>query len=95
MEEFGVREKIVAVTVDNAAYMNVAVSRLQLKKMACFAHTLNIAAQKIYSIDSVSRWSAWIRSVIVWLKRSSMAKTVLQEKQHLLSKLNLIGSIVC
>lgn len=86
LDEFGVREKIVAVTVDNAANMNVAVSRLQLKKMACFAHTLNIAAQKIYSIDSVSRWCARIRSVIVWLKRSSMAKTVLQEKQHLLSK---------
>lgn len=50
LEEFGVRAKVVAITVDNAANMDVAMKRMQVRKIACFAHVLNLAAQKVYSI---------------------------------------------
>lgn len=86
LEEFGVKEKVVAATVDNAANMDVAVKTLNIIKFPCFAHTLNLGAQKLYNCNTVSNWAARIRSVIVWMKRSHMAKVVLKEKQQLLSK---------
>ena len=86
LEEFGVKEKVVAATVDNAANMDVAVKKLNIIKFPCFAHTLNLGAQKLYNCNTVSNWAARIRSVIVWMRRSHMAKVVLKEKQQLLSK---------
>ena len=86
LEEYGVRENVVAATVDNASNMDVAVKKLNVIKLPCFAHTLNLGAQKLYTCTTISNWSARIRSVIVWMKRSHMAKVVLKEKQALLSK---------
>lgn len=80
LEEHGVREKVVA-------NMDVAVKKLQIVKFPCFAHTLNLGAQKLYNCTAISNWAARICSVIVWMKRSHMAKVVLKEKQDLLSKI--------
>ncbi|XP_030263766.1 zinc finger BED domain-containing protein 1-like [Sparus aurata] len=84
LTEFGISDKIVAVTVDNAANMDVAIKHLRFVKLCCFAHTLNLAAQSIYSLNSVSQWVAKVRTIVVWMKRCLMAKVVLQEKQELL-----------
>ncbi|KAI2666748.1 E3 SUMO-protein ligase ZBED1 [Labeo rohita] len=87
LEEFEIEpSKIVAVTVDNAGNMDVAIKKLQILKIGCFAHTLNLAAQKIYKIACIDKWAARIRAVVVWFKRSSLSKTVLTEKQQLLGK---------
>nr|XP_055050617.1 E3 SUMO-protein ligase ZBED1-like isoform X2 [Misgurnus anguillicaudatus] len=85
LDEFGIRSKIAAITVDNASNMNVAVQKLDLVKIGCFAHTLNLGAQSVYTIASVAKCTAKIRDVIVWMKRSTMAKTVLREKQQILN----------
>ena len=87
LEEYGVREKVVAATVDNASNMDVAIKKLQIVKFPCFAHTLNLGAQKLYNCTVISNWAARVRTVIVWMKRSHMAKVVLKEKQDLLSKI--------
>ncbi|KAJ8400795.1 hypothetical protein AAFF_G00391490 [Aldrovandia affinis] len=63
--------------------MDVAVRRLSFVKIGCFAHTLNPAAQKLYTEPTISRWAARIRDVVVWLKEASLAKPVLKEKQRL------------
>lgn len=47
LSEFGISDQIVAITVDNAANMDVAIKRLQYVKLCCFAHTLNLAAQSL------------------------------------------------
>ncbi|KAK5877273.1 hypothetical protein CesoFtcFv8_024795 [Champsocephalus esox] len=47
LTDCGIFDKIVAVTVDNAANMDVAIHRLQFVKLGCFAHTLNLAAQSL------------------------------------------------
>lgn len=83
LQEFGIMDKIVSVTVDNAANMDVEIKRLQFIKLGCFAHTLNLGAQSIHSVASVAKWTAKIRNIVVWMKRSSMAKTVLRKKQVL------------
>lgn len=86
VEQFHLGGKIIAATVDNACNMDVALKKLDFLKVGCFAHTLNLAAQKVYDIPAVSSWCAKIRSVVVWLKHSSLSKTVLREKQRILSK---------
>ncbi|KAG2466455.1 TNPO1 protein, partial [Polypterus senegalus] len=85
VEQFHLGGKIIAATVDNACNMDVALKKLDFLKLGCFAHTLNLVAQKVYDIPAVSSWCAKIRSVVVWLKRSSLSKTVLREKQRILS----------
>lgn len=87
LEEYGVREKVVAATVDNASNMDVAIKKLQIVKFPCFAHTLNLGVQKLYNCTAISNWAARVRTVIVWMKRSHMGKVVLKEKQDLLSKI--------
>lgn len=87
LKEYGIFDKVVAATVDNAANMDIAIKRLKFVKLGCFAHTLNLAAQSLYSLSAVTQWTAKIRSIIVWMKRSLMAKVVLREKQDLLKLL--------
>ncbi len=56
LEKFEIKpSKIVAVTVDNAGNMDVAIKKLQILKIGCFAHTLNLAAQKIYKIAPIDK----------------------------------------
>ncbi|KAK7881000.1 hypothetical protein WMY93_032395 [Mugilogobius chulae] len=78
-------DKVVAATVDNAANMDVALRKLRIRKIGCFAHTLNLAAQKINRCNTISNWAARVRSIVVWIKRCHMAKVVLREKQQLLN----------
>ncbi|XP_078017009.1 E3 SUMO-protein ligase ZBED1-like [Epinephelus lanceolatus] len=85
LEEFKIElSKVCAVTVDNAGNLDVAIRKLGILKIGCFAHTLNVAAQKIYTVASIDKWAAQIRSVVVWFKRSSVANTVLKDKQQIL-----------
>ncbi|XP_028429117.1 uncharacterized protein LOC114552482 isoform X2 [Perca flavescens] len=84
LEEFGVRDKVVAVTVDNTFGMDIAITKRQFRKLRCFARILGHAAQKVYTSNTVTRWASKIRAVVVWIKRSSTAQTVLREKQQLL-----------
>lgn len=55
LSEFCISDKIVAITVENAANMDVAIKRLQFMKLCCFAHTINLAAQSLYSLNAVTR----------------------------------------
>ncbi|XP_063070454.1 zinc finger BED domain-containing protein 4-like [Engraulis encrasicolus] len=57
---------------------------MSITKVACFAHTLNIAAQKLYGVPAIARWAGRIWAMVLWLKRSGLAKPVLKEKQRLL-----------
>ena len=71
---------------DNCENMVAAVRKAGWAHYPCFAHTLNLGAQSIYAIGSVAKWTARIRDVVVWMRRSAMAKVVLKEKQRALSK---------
>lgn len=90
LDEFGVKSRVAVITVDHASNMNVEVHNLHLIKVGCFAHTLNLGAQSVYTVTSVAKWTSKIRDVIEWMKRSTMAKIVLREKQQILSKNLLI-----
>lgn len=85
LEEFGVRDKVVAVTVDNVSSVDISANSSQIRKLACFASILNLAAQKLFTCSSVVRWVSKIQAV-VWIKNSSLGQNVLQEKQKMFGK---------
>ncbi|CAM4695027.1 unnamed protein product [Leuciscus chuanchicus] len=76
LKEYAIFDKVVAATVDNAANMDIAIKRLVCETGLLCSHTQS------YSTESLLP----DRTIIVWMKRSSMAKVVLREKQDLLSK---------
>lgn len=77
---FGIKEKVVAITVDNAASMAVDANVLNVLRVPCFAHSMNVSAGKLYKETAFTRWLARIRTVVFWFKRVHMAGVVLKEK---------------
>lgn len=50
LDEFSVRQEVVAATIQNASNIDVAVEmKLQTVETGWLAHTLNIAAQEIHN----------------------------------------------
>lgn len=86
LQSFKIREKVVAMTVDNAANTDVAARLLGIRKLGCYAHLTSLAAQKIYNVQAIARWAARIRDAVVWIKKSAMVKNVVAEKERQLGK---------
>ncbi|KAI7806319.1 putative zinc finger BED domain-containing protein 1-like [Triplophysa rosa] len=55
------------------------------KIVAVTIHKARLLCPYTHSVASVANWTAKIRNIVVWMKRSSMAKTVLREKQQVLN----------
>ena len=74
------------IITDNAANMVVAVREASMAPhIACFAHTVNLAAQKPLDIPQVQRLQGPIRIVVSFLQKSTTATHLLSEKHKLLS----------
>ncbi|KAM7398953.1 hypothetical protein PAMP_018254 [Pampus punctatissimus] len=81
LKEFGVKDKVVAMTVENTPLMDFSIKKLPFRKLRCFTHILSLAAQMVFTSSSVTTWASKIRAVVVWINYT--AGTVLQEKQQL------------
>lgn len=90
--EFGVRDKVVAVTVGNAFGMGIAIKKLQFRKLTCFAQTLNAAAQAVYTSNAVIGLVSKIRAVVTWMKRSSAAENFVEQYAALQTTTTDLGS---
>ena len=74
------------IVTHNVSNMVVAVWEASMAPhIACFAHTVNLAAQKLLDIPQVQRLLGRIRRVVSFFHKSTMA-THLCEKQKLLDK---------
>lgn len=80
LTKFSIDSKVVALTVDNAANMAAGANVLDILRLPCFAHSMNVSAGKLYNETNFTRWLARIRSVVLWFKRVHMASVVLKEK---------------
>ena len=81
---------------DNAANMVVAAKHLNSKPhIGCFAHCLNLAAQKALKVDTVSRLLARVRLIVRFFHGSTTAAALLKNKISLLglSQLKLIQDV--
>lgn len=79
INEWGLPECSALVT-DNAANMLVAAKSVGFQHhLGCYAHTLNLAAQKGLTINSVSRLLGHIRRIVSYFHRSTTAAAALKE----------------
>ena len=53
-ESFGILNKVVSITGDNAANMQAAAEKLKIKYYGCFAHTLNLIVQNSLKLLNLS-----------------------------------------
>lgn len=72
------------IVTDNAANMLAAAQIDNLAHITCFAHTLNLAAQRALKLTTVSRLLGRTRRITGFFHRSAIANHELLEKQKLL-----------
>ncbi|XP_078695029.1 E3 SUMO-protein ligase ZBED1-like [Branchiostoma floridae x Branchiostoma belcheri] len=85
LKDFQLEGKVRAMTTDNARAMINATSMSGTGiSLGCFAHILNLAAQKMLSARGVPALLGIIRPVITYFRKSYMGKIVLKEKQEAL-----------
>ncbi|MEW8548465.1 MAG: hypothetical protein AB2693_33600, partial [Candidatus Thiodiazotropha sp.] len=70
---------------DNASNMVKAGELLGSLHIGCYAHTLNLAAQKSLTVKRVSQLLAKIRRIVAFFHRSNIASHVLKVKSEALS----------
>lgn len=72
-------------TTDNAKNIINAISEAGLAPhIGCFAHTINLAAQKATAINQVSRLLGRVQSALSFFHCSTTAANILQSKQEML-----------
>ena len=84
MTEWNIRDKVTAVVTDNAANMAVAARTAGINThIACFAHTLNLAAKKGLKQVETSNTLPKLRKIATYFHKSTTASAVLRHKQAL------------
>lgn len=83
MTRWHIHEKLtdIYVTTDNAANVVKACEVAKVCNMPCFAHTINLAAQKGIGATQVSNALAHVRDVVKYFHRSTLAASALCEAQ--------------
>lgn len=90
LEEFHVGDKVLAVTAENKSSVDILIGSLQIRKLKCFSSVLSLAAQKAFTCKAVIGWASKIRGVVVWIRTSSSAQHILQEKQKMFSEFPIL-----
>ncbi|XP_041375019.1 zinc finger BED domain-containing protein 4-like [Gigantopelta aegis] len=89
ISEWGLNKNPPLVT-DNAENMEVAAREACcIPHIGCYAHTLNLAAQKGLKVNAVSRILARVRHVVSFFHRSTTATALLKEKTKQLGLKNV------
>ena len=79
-EEWGIQDKIVACTTDNAANMVRAIQLCNWRHVPCFAHSLNLVVQT--SLEVITETRAKVKAVVEYFKRSPQALEKLHNIQR-------------
>ncbi|XP_077375916.1 E3 SUMO-protein ligase ZBED1-like [Festucalex cinctus] len=79
-------DKHPALITDNASNMVLAGEEAEMSPhLMCFAHTINLASQKAFKVNTVARLLGRVRRVVSFFHRSVRAVNILQEKQKQLA----------
>ncbi|XP_048036276.1 E3 SUMO-protein ligase ZBED1-like [Megalobrama amblycephala] len=87
VEEWQLTDKSVVLVTDNAANMISAAEIGKFPHEKCFAHTLNLAAQRALKLPAVSRLLGRVRRISAYFHRSTKAKHLFEENQRVVLKL--------
>ncbi|CAM4635157.1 unnamed protein product [Leuciscus chuanchicus] len=85
--EWQLTDKSVVLVTDNAANMISAAEIGKFPHVKCFAHTLNLAAQRALKLPAVSRLLGRVRRISAYFHRSTKAKHLFEENQRVVLKL--------
>ncbi|KAL0819743.1 hypothetical protein ABMA28_007791 [Loxostege sticticalis] len=83
MNDWQIKNKVTAISSDNAANMIAAVRAGNWRHIACLAHSINRAVQT--SLGHISSTHVKVKQVVEYFKRSSHAQTKLKEIQKQLN----------
>lgn len=91
--KWGVQEKVVSVTTDNAANITAGINLTDYSRLPCLAHTLNTMVQK--SLKTIEGLKQKVKSIVEYFHKSSQAANKLKEMQKSLMKpsLKLINDV--
>uniref|UniRef100_A0AAY5L481 HAT C-terminal dimerisation domain-containing protein n=1 Tax=Esox lucius TaxID=8010 RepID=A0AAY5L481_ESOLU len=83
-QEWHLTTSDLVIVTDNAANMLAAAQMGNFEQVKCFAHTINLAAQRALKLPTVSRLLGRIRRITGFFHRSTSASHILEQKQKLL-----------
>ncbi|KAK0147119.1 Zinc finger BED domain-containing protein 1 [Merluccius polli] len=84
--DWNLLDKEPALVTDNATNMILAGAEAEMSPhVMCFAHTINLATQKAFKVDTVARMLGRVRRVVGFFHRSVRAAEILQDKQKQLA----------
>ncbi|KAJ4919271.1 hypothetical protein JOQ06_022231 [Pogonophryne albipinna] len=85
LAEWEITEKDPVIVTDNASNMTIAAEEAAFTlHVKCYAHTLNLAAQRALKITAVARLLGRVRRIVNFFRQSTTANHMLKEKQRLL-----------
>ncbi|KAF2896786.1 hypothetical protein ILUMI_09389 [Ignelater luminosus] len=84
VENWQIKERIVAVVSDNAANIVAAIKRTEWKHIPCFAHTVNLIIRS--SLDTIRPIRQKVKNLVEFFKRSPQASEKLHQMQKQLGK---------
>uniref|UniRef100_A0A3B3XPC0 Uncharacterized protein n=1 Tax=Poecilia mexicana TaxID=48701 RepID=A0A3B3XPC0_9TELE len=85
LTEWGITEKDPVIVTDNASNMSIAAAEAAFSlHVKCYAHTLNLAAQRALKVTAVARLLGRVRRIVSFFRRSTTGSHILKEKQMLL-----------
>ncbi|XP_067285697.1 E3 SUMO-protein ligase ZBED1-like [Pseudorasbora parva] len=87
VEEWQLTDKSVVLVTDNATNMISAAEIGKFPHVKCFAHTLNLAAQRALKLPAFSRLLGRVRRISAYFHRSTKAKHLFEENQRVVLKL--------
>ncbi|XP_034083909.1 zinc finger BED domain-containing protein 1-like [Gymnodraco acuticeps] len=85
LAEWEITEKDPVIVTDNASNMTIAAEEAAFTlHVKCYAHTLNLAAQRALKITAVARLLGRVRRIVNFFRRSTTANHMLKKKPRLL-----------
>ena len=64
--------------------LTVAIQLAGYQHVKCFAHTINLASQRVLSVQAVARLMGRVRRITAFFNRSTLANHALAQKQKML-----------
>ena len=74
--------QISAVVTDNASNITAAIARLEIQRIGCFGHTLQLSVQKALNLPVMSRAIARGKRLVSYFHSSVKSTNVLRQKQR-------------
>ncbi|CAF4948123.1 unnamed protein product [Pieris macdunnoughi] len=85
-QDWNILDKVLLVVSDNGANIKNAILQLEWRHFGCYAHTLNLAVQKVLSHSNVNSIIGKVKAIVSYFKRSNLAWNKLKKYQEQANK---------